>query len=68
MTLLQIFISSRIIEEIEDKVNADLCATLCNFIVDYGCEIGCTADFEIGCHVTRILEFLLHLKNYEIFS
>ena len=34
MTLLQIFISSRIIEEIEDKINADLCATLFNFVVE----------------------------------
>ena len=47
----------------EDKVNSDLCATLFNFIVGFGCEIGCTADFEIGCQVTRILKFLLNLKN-----
>ena len=32
---LQVFISSRIIEEIEDKVNVDLCATLLNLIVEY---------------------------------
>ena len=31
---LQVYITSWIIKEIEDKVNADLCATLFNFIVE----------------------------------
>ena len=47
----------------EDKVNSDLCATLFNFIVGFGCEIGCTADFEIGCQVTRILKLFFESEN-----
>ena len=57
MTLLQIFISSRIIEEIEDKVNADLCATLFNLL----------ENMVLKSVVLRILEFLLKLKNHETF-
>ena len=57
MTLLQIFISSRIIEEIEDKVNADLCATLFNFTRKYGFEIGCITDSRISFETEKSRNF-----------
>ena len=42
----------------EDKVNADLCATLFNFIVEYGFEIGCNADSRISFETEKLRNFL----------